>query len=267
MGLGHIDHAADLGDVRVPASAIAAVDRLRTKGEVHVWCWQLRQRTDPGDFDLLDEVERGRALRFRLPEDAAAFTRTRAGARRAVARLLGVRPDEVRIGRRVCPGCGDREHGPPAVVRPPVPLAVSLSRTSGRGVLAVGAGDWIGVDIEALRPVEFGELSEMVMAPEERAHLMALSEGPERTAVFHRCWTRKEAVVKAAGVGLLGMPLHRMDVRPAEARPVTVSHLHHGELTRWQVRDLDLGDDWAAALARPLDGSTLGPVIRHPEAD
>ncbi|MEY9875794.1 4'-phosphopantetheinyl transferase [Streptacidiphilus sp. MAP12-33] len=260
----HIDHVADIAEVYVPWTARKAVAELQASGEGHVWWWPLPELSDPADDALLDAVERGRARRFHAERDAAAFARTRAGARRAVAALLGVDPEDVTIGRRVCPGCGDKEHGPPAVVRPPVPLAVSLSRTLGCGVLALRAGDWVGVDVEALRPVESRALAELVLTARERNHLLSLESDWERTLAFHRAWTRKEAVVKAVGLGLLGMELNALDVNPAQEGPVEVLHVHKGEHTRWWVEDINLRDQWAAAIARPLDGGArLGPLHTH----
>ncbi|MCT2547263.1 4'-phosphopantetheinyl transferase superfamily protein [Streptomyces atratus] len=254
-----------ISEVRIPRPALETVVRMQESGEIHVWWWPLGARTDPADYAVLDEVERGRAQRFHAEADAAAFTATRAGARRAVAGLLGVEPGEVGFGRRICPGCGDPEHGPPAVLEPPVPLAVSLSRTAGAGALAVRAGNWVGVDVEALRPVEPAGLAEVVLTASEGAHVLGLPPGPARDAAFHRAWTRKEAVVKAVGLGLLGMPLNTLDVSPAQDGPVRVVHRYRGEESRWQVMDVDIGDRWAASLARPETGP-LGPVHTHAPA-
>ncbi|MEU6862112.1 4'-phosphopantetheinyl transferase superfamily protein [Streptomyces sp. NPDC046876] len=248
--------------VHVPESAAREAARLEETGEAHVWWWPLGDRVDQAEFDLLDEVEQVRARRYRNERDAAAFVRTRAGARRAIGELLGVDARTVALGRRVCPGCGDLEHGPPAVAAPAVGLAVSLTRTSGCGVLALHAGDWIGVDIEALRPVESGSLADVVLAPAEYAYIMSLPAGPERTAAFHRVWTRKEAVLKGVGLGLLGIDLNALDVTPGIPGPVEVVHGYQGEVTRWQVDDLDLDGNWSASLARPLT-PTLGPIHRH----
>ncbi|MER5830735.1 4'-phosphopantetheinyl transferase superfamily protein [Streptomyces sp. NPDC002130] len=261
----HIDHAADISDVYVPETARAVVARLGENGAAHVWWWPLNQAVDPVDFALLDEAERARARRFHAARDAAAFTTTRAGARRAVAELLGVAPQSVRFGRRICPGCGDAEHGPPAVVRPPVPLAVSLSRTTGCGVLAVRAGNWVGVDVEAYRTVESAALAELVLTPNEREQVFSFAEGPERTRTFHRAWTRKEAVVKAVGLGLMGMPLNTLDVNPSADGPLTVRHVHRERTTTWHVEDLHLPGPWSASLSRPSAGP-LGPVHVHPPA-
>lgn len=116
---GPIDHTHGTGVLPVPESAAREAARLKATGEAHVWWWPLEERVDQADFDLLDEVEQVRARRFRHEKDAAAFARTRAGARRAIGGLLGVDARTVALGRRVCPGCGDLEHGPSAVAAPP----------------------------------------------------------------------------------------------------------------------------------------------------
>ncbi|MFD0629425.1 4'-phosphopantetheinyl transferase superfamily protein [Streptomyces sanglieri] len=123
----------------------------------------------------------------------------------------------------------------------------------------------MGVDVEALRPVEPAGLAEVVLTASEGAHVLGLPPGPARDAAFHRAWTRKEAVVKAVGLGLLGMPLNTLDVSPAQDGPVRVVHRYRGEESRWQVMDVDIGDRWAASLARPETGP-LGPVHTHAPA-
>ncbi|MFJ7156747.1 4'-phosphopantetheinyl transferase family protein [Streptomyces sp. NPDC101118] len=250
-------------DPALRADAEQAVRALRASGEVHVWWWALPARTDPDDLALLNTAEYERALRFHAERDAAGFVRAHASARRALAGLLGVPAAEVDLGRRVCPGCGDGSHGPPSVLRPAVPLAVSLSRTDGLGVLAVRAGTRVGVDVEARRDVRADTLAELVLSESERRVLAGLAPGPDRDAAFHRCWTRKEAVVKAVGVGLIGTELTALEVHMEDDGPVAVSHSHQGVNTLWSVSDLDVGAGYTAALARP-DRSATGPVVLHP---
>ncbi|MFD9359432.1 4'-phosphopantetheinyl transferase family protein [Streptomyces sp. NPDC060031] len=250
-------------DPGLTARAAVAVRGLRTSGEVHVWCWELPTRTDPDDLALLSTQEYERVLSFHQERDAAAFVRSHAAARRAVGELLGVPAAEVAFGRRDCPGCGDTGHGPPSVTRPALPLAISLSRTAGRGVLAVRAGTRVGVDIEALRGIHSQNVVDMVTTEAERAVLQALTPGDERDRAFHRVWTRKEAVVKAVGVGLIGTELNELDVRADLTGRVEVRHAFQGQHTLWAVEDLDVGPDWTACVARPAATAT-GPVRLHP---
>ncbi|MFD7623004.1 4'-phosphopantetheinyl transferase family protein, partial [Streptomyces sp. NPDC059802] len=134
-----------------------------------VWWWELPERVDPADAALLGPAERARLRRFRSERAAASFTRTRAAARRALGTLLGVSAAEVVLGREQCPGCGDPCHGPPRLDHPEVPLAISLSRTTGLGLLAVSEGARVGVDVEALRAVRGDALTRSTLTPRERA--------------------------------------------------------------------------------------------------
>jgi 4'-phosphopantetheinyl transferase len=72
--------------------------------------------------------------------------------------------------------------------------------------------------------------------------------GRERDAAFFRCWTRKEAYVKAVGDGL-ARPLDLFDVTFAAGDPVrlTVAGDEH-ETRRWTLSSLEPADGYAAAI-------------------
>ncbi|MET9918736.1 4'-phosphopantetheinyl transferase superfamily protein [Streptomyces sp. NPDC006435] len=232
-------------------------------GAAHIWWWQPPQQVVPDDLALLGTDEFHRALGLLAERDVAAFVHTRAGARRALSELLLVPPQTIELGRRRCPGCGDLGHGPPVIEHPQVPWAVSLSRTAGCGVFALAEGHAIGIDVEEVRPMRRTSLYDSVLTDNERAHLLSLPPGPQRDTGFHRVWTRKEAVVKAAGLGLVGTALNQLETWPARPGPVRVLHTHSGRTTVWSVQDLRLNDHVAAAVARPPCGTTPGPVHIH----
>src|SRR5947207_1738960 len=64
-----------------------------------------------------------------------------------------------------------------------------------------------------------------------------------------RCWTRKEAYLKALGTGL-ATPLHSFEVTidPGDARLIS-EHDRTGTSTNWQLRDLDPADGYIGAIA------------------
>ncbi|MFF5405762.1 4'-phosphopantetheinyl transferase family protein [Streptomyces misionensis] len=243
----------------VPADAAPRpVEPARTQ----VWWWGLPERVDPADAALLGPAEEARLRRFGSERAAASFARSRAAARRALGTLLGVPAAEVVLGRAECPGCGDPGHGPPRLVHPAAPLAISLSRTAGRGLLAVRAGARVGVDVEAVRAVRGEALARTALTPDERAAVLRVPPGPGRDRMLLRAWTRKEAVVKAVGTGLTGAP-NRLETQVARPGPVVVAHRHGAADTVWSVADLDLGEGYVAAVA--TEGTAGDPAVDiHP---
>lgn len=126
-------------------------------------------------------------------DDVHALLRALAAAR------LGTTPDAVRLGRAPCPACG-APHGRPVLLDAP-DLHVSVATAGGVGAAAVSVDGPVGIDVEALTGTAFAGFPDVALHPRERAGPAAAS--PAGRA---RTWVRKEAVLKAAGVGLLVEP-------------------------------------------------------------
>jgi 4'-phosphopantetheinyl transferase len=93
------------------------------------------------------------------------------------------------------------------------------------------------------------EIAERFFSPQEVAALRPLPTEAQRQAFF-RCWTRKEAYIKARGEGL-SHPLDQFDVLPVHGKPDAMLRTQRdpSEASRWSLRDLPLAADYAAALA------------------
>lgn len=88
-----------------------------------------------------------------------------------------------------------------------MPLSLSISHSEGMAFAAVGQsrdGTGIGVDIESVRSLRQG-FEKTVFTDRERTLLSSLSES-DRGEWILRFWCAKEAVSKAAGLGLMGSP-------------------------------------------------------------
>ena len=139
-------------------------------------------------------------------------------------------------------------------------LRFNLSHSAGRAVYAISRGRELGVDIEQVRPlVDLEKLAHRFFSTRERTALMALSE-TDRSIAFYRCWTRKEAYLKALGDGL-SRPLSDFDVSVLPGARPALLHVawEPGGADRWILADIELEHGFVGTLAiegpPPDDGS------------
>ena len=156
----------------------------------------------------LSDAERERAARFRFARDRRRFVVTRARLREELAARLGVRAEEVEF-----------EHGANGKPWLAPRFADSgwrfnLSHCGDVAVYAFSQRHDVGIDVEAIRPVrEADAIALQFFSPLEQAAFAALAPR-DRLLGFLRVWTRKEAYVKALGVGF-SMALERFDLSVA----------------------------------------------------
>ncbi|WP_246663395.1 4'-phosphopantetheinyl transferase superfamily protein [Rhizobium sp. WL3] len=211
---------------------------------VDIWNWSLDQSlADVVDaHTLLSGDEQGRAQRFLKDVDRRRYIVGRTGLRRILATYLGIEPRAVRFGYN--------NWGKPELdLADRSRLHFNLSHSAGEAMLAVSAHTEVGIDIEEIRPLE-EDIASHFFSGSECAALAALSGG-ERLVAFYRCWTRKEAFVKAHGAGL-SVPLDSFDV---SLEAVEGQHLLErldrdvGRLADWALLNLDVVDGFCGALA------------------
>jgi 4'-phosphopantetheinyl transferase len=160
-------------------------------GTVHVW------HARPGELDgavpALDG-ETAHARRFLREDDRRRFLTGRALARSVLGDYLGCPPTEISLAVTA--------FGKPYLCRDGGPdLRFNLSHSGSLVALAVGIRDEVGIDVEADPPGNADELVSIVLSGPERQAYQELPP-PLRPAAFLRCWTRKEALLKACGAGL-----------------------------------------------------------------
>jgi 4'-phosphopantetheinyl transferase len=211
-------------------------------GVVHLWRRSLHaSAAEVGScYGLLSNEEKERALRFRIERPRQDFVLTRGALRCLLARYLGSTPQQVRLGNAA--------KGKP-FLEGDNDLCFNVSHTDGLALLAFVRGRAIGVDIEQQsRKVEAEQLAERFFSKRERDDLKHL-HGDELRAAFFRCWTRKEAYIKARGEGL-SLPLDHFDVSVAkdECR-LLATRPDPSEAGRWTLCDLAVRDGYTAALA------------------
>lgn len=150
----------------------------------------------------LSADERARARRLGCERQRRRFVVRRGWLRAILGAELGLAPAAVVLA--------EGEHGKPRLAGAERRLRFSLSSSGGLAVYALAWDREVGIDVERLAPVpELPELAAHLFSPGERAHVRDL-DGEARLAAFYRVWTRKEALVKAAGTGI-AVPLAGID--------------------------------------------------------
>jgi len=157
----------------------------------------LDQRPGPNCEHELSAEERIRASRLHFGIDRERFVAAHVALRRALAEQSAL-PAET-----LCLICGP--FGKPWMPERPR-IRFSLSHSRALALIAIGTRGPLGADVEHLRPVPDAlTLAERHFTPRENQALRALP-APERDRAFLTCWTRKEACLKAIGLGLQVRP-------------------------------------------------------------
>ena len=161
---------------------------------IDVWTWSLEGavREAHALAENLSADEHDRAARFVFARDRAAFIVARARMRQILSRYLDRPAQSLRFGYGT--------YGKPHLEAPCLVPVFNLSHCGTIAALAVAWKCEVGIDVEQVKSIDTGLAQRYFSAAEVRA-LEQLPE-VEQLQGFYRCWTRKEAVVKAVGSGL-----------------------------------------------------------------
>lgn len=208
---------------------------------MHVWRLTL-DRPVQTLRDLLQPDELTRADRFYFEKDRKHFTVARGFLRRLLGRYLQTDPRELQFsyGAWGKPSLGGefRESR----------LRFNMSHSHGLALYAITEAREIGVDVEHMR-ADFAtdDIAQRFFSVFEFGRLCELPDD-DRVAGFFRCWTRKEAYIKATGRGM-SQPLDGFDVTLGSGADVALLRTDDYSHARWQLIDIEVGGDYAGALA------------------
>ena len=221
---------------------VQAPDSLSLQaGQVDVWRICLEQGGEILDRfrRTLSPEELDRAGRFRFERLQRHFVVSRGFLRYVLGRYLAVEPSSLKFAYN--------DYGKPSLAGE-VSLQFNMSHSHEMGLVAVTRGAAVGVDVEHIR-VDFAseDIATRFFSPLEVETFSSLPS-EERVAAFFRCWSRKEAYIKAIGKGL-SQPLDGFDVTLAPYEPAALLRAGEEDKLRWSLSDLDVGSDYASALA------------------
>jgi 4'-phosphopantetheinyl transferase len=192
---------------------------------------------------VLSPDERDRASRFHFERDRLHFCAARAWLRILLGGYLVADPQDLRFRYS--------DKGKPELDEPHASsgLTFNLSHSGGVALIAITRDRPIGVDIEKIRnDFDTAAIAQRFFSASEQGQLLKLRPEEQHQAFF-RCWTLKEAFIKALGEGL-SHPLHQFDVSlDAEAPVSLVTRPVASEAELWQLQSVAAGPGFAAAVA------------------
>lgn len=194
------------------------------------------------EWSILAPSEQARAARFRRSADRVRFAATRVTLRKLLAQRMDCAPADIRFG--------EHPYGKPFAVAPPdrgfAPL-FNVAHSGGYALIALADSALmheIGIDIERVdQDIERQSLAPMVFTPKE---CLSIETATDPVIAFYLHWCSKEAVLKAAGVGI-SEHLQTISLN-FESRAVIVTSI----ISDWetiQVKVLDSPHGYAAAFA------------------
>jgi 4'-phosphopantetheinyl transferase len=214
--------------------------------EVHVWKAFLDQ---PAAIiqtlaQTLSIEEKKRSEQFHFDRDRERFIVGRGILRAILGCYLSVEPNRLQFSYE--------DNGKPRLVEYICSGTIhfNLSHSDDLALYGFTRDREIGVDIERIRDIpEMEQIAERFFSERENAVFRALPQGKKKKAFF-KCWTRKEAFIKAIGNGL-SMPLDEFEVTlmPGESAKLLSIKGNPRSASRWSIQDLELVLGYAAAFA------------------
>ncbi|HYP40294.1 MAG TPA: 4'-phosphopantetheinyl transferase superfamily protein [Chloroflexia bacterium] len=210
--------------------------------EVHVWRAELdlpaRQLESLQHYLSNDELEK--AGRFYFEKDRARYIVAHGLLRLILSRYAHAEPGELRFCLT--------PYGKPTLAGEAIRF--NLSHSHGLALIAVTMHQEIGVDLEWVRDdLEVEQIACRFFSPREVATLRELP-APVRNEAFFRCWTLKEAYIKALGKGL-SLPLDRFTVSLAPDQFKALLEIESGteSLSHCDLAVLAPGPGYVGAVA------------------
>ena len=204
-----------------------------------LWAVDLDSAPSPQAVACLSESEWERARRFVFRRDRNRFV----AAHAALRETLSVRTGTPAAMLEYATGA----HGKPHLIAPAA-VRFNLSHSQSVALIAIDDAGEIGVDVELLRPMQDAQaLANAYFTDAERLALDAV-EVSARDRAFLTCWTRKEACLKATGLGLsVDTRSFEVGVRPDDCE---VGIVCGDELVRVSLSSVESVQGAVCALAR-----------------
>lgn len=234
--------------ITIHAMVIApSIVSLPSPCHTDIGLWLVDLDGSPGLWDepLLSDQERDRAHRFRFEVHARRYKASHAALRLILGQATGLDPATLEFTEGV--------HGKPRLVNRQ-DLHFNMSHSGGWALVGLCHSAPIGIDIELITPMDdAAALARRNFSANEFAEFQG-TPSDQRLNAFFRCWTRKEACLKALGSGLSIEP-HAFEAGLGNSRQQTFIAVDR-QACAMTVSSIDLPIPALAAFAQLADANS-----------
>ena len=223
---------------------------LLPSNSVHVWTVTLACSGAISDSGILSNQEKSKIGRFVHDRDRQRYIASHLALRQILAGYSGVRPEQIWFHMN--------EFGKPSLGNYPQ-IEFNMSHSGAIALIAVRVAGSVGIDVEEIRseppPID---VAKRFFSQGELERLHSLRED-EQLAGFLRCWTRKEAYLKAVGCGISDEDLATVEVTLlADEPPAVLRRAARDKTTKpWSVFHLEPVAGFIAAVVAEGTGLQL----------
>lgn len=133
----------------------------------------------------------------------------------------------------------------------------NISHSHNLILIAVTVEDLVGIDVEYhAEKIPIKSLSAAIFSPSERKFFLKLKD-QEKSKAFFRCWTRKEAYLKAIGIGM-SVNLANISVDINEFPAHDWLKICKKEILQWKLFPLNAANLYTAAVVAKSPKYLLG---------
>jgi 4'-phosphopantetheinyl transferase len=231
------------------------------ENSIHVWTLPSNDSTSAAGkeqhdqwLELLSTDELERAGRFHFAHHAAEYVANRGRLRCLLGQYLNVDAGQLKFHYN--------PQGKPGLGPAYGDIYFNLSHTDGLALLAMTRGRRVGIDVERFKAAtDTLDLARQYFSLSEVKAIESYANPAEQQAAFFRCWTRKEAFLKALGDGL-SRPLAEFSASCVSDKPELLDCAWDTNAHRvWQFISLEPGPGYTAALVCERS-SALSPVLK-----
>ncbi|MCK4869626.1 MAG: 4'-phosphopantetheinyl transferase superfamily protein [Gammaproteobacteria bacterium] len=225
------------------------VDRL-SAGVINLWEIYLPNVTSYYDelYAILSLSEREQAGRFVFAQDRERFVLSHGLLRVLLGKYLSIAEHDLEfdVGAYGKPSLGANKFS--------INLQFNLSHSHDVACFAFTLDHAVGVDVEYMREDFAGsDIAKRYFSAQEYKQLVSLPQGAQKESFF-KCWTRKEAFIKAIGKGL-SFGLDKFDVELVADAGQLLTAVRGGDydVADWSVFAVDVRAGYFGAVAGRSD--------------